>query len=477
MAKEDIRRHFEEIAGEYDGWKEKASYYYALLADICREFVPEGASVLEVGCGTGTLLASLRPGRGLGIDVSERMVGIAAAKFPGLSFAVADAERFETGETFDYVIVPDVVEHLTDVPAMFRSVRRCCHDGSRVIVTCINPIWAPVLHAAERLGMKMPEGEHKWLPAATLEKMAAQAGFGTSSSLGRILLPKRVPILSGMLNRAARLPLLAPVDLLLVLEFVPVPGASGGNGAGAPPSTRKDNEIAHGRMLAGDDPEMLWGWKTPAGRARAARRAALIAEAGGLGPGRRVLEIGCGTGMFTEMFAGSGAEIVAVDISGDLLARARERKLPPARVRFLEKRFEECEVDGPFDAVIGSSILHHLEVDPSLAKIRKLLKPGGTLCFAEPNYLNPQVFMERKFTFLRKSLFSYVSPDETAFVRGPLRSRLEKAGFAEIRIVPFDWLHPSTPERLVPLVDRLGRVIERVPLLREFAGSLLIRAR
>ncbi|HEY5996886.1 MAG TPA: class I SAM-dependent methyltransferase, partial [Candidatus Deferrimicrobiaceae bacterium] len=135
MAKDDIRRHFEEIAGEYDAWKEKASYYYALLADIYREFVPGGASVLEVGCGTGTLLASLRPGRGLGIDVSERMVAIAAAKFPALSFAAADAERFETGETFDFVIVPDVVEHLTDVPAMLRSVRRCCHDDSRVIVT------------------------------------------------------------------------------------------------------------------------------------------------------------------------------------------------------------------------------------------------------------------------------------------------------------------------------------------------------
>ena len=34
MAKDDIRRHFEEIAGDYDAWKEKASYYYALLADI-----------------------------------------------------------------------------------------------------------------------------------------------------------------------------------------------------------------------------------------------------------------------------------------------------------------------------------------------------------------------------------------------------------------------------------------------------------
>ncbi len=244
-----------------------------------------------------------------------------------------------------------------------------------------------------------------------------------------------------------------------------------------PMEGRTAHEIAHGRMLAHGDPEMIWGWKTLAGRVRAARRAALIADGGELAPGRRVLEIGCGTGMFTEMFAGSGAEIVAVDISADLLALARERMLPPSQVRFLEKRFEECEVDGPFDAVIGSSILHHLEVRESLDKIMGLLKPEGNLCFAEPNYLNPQVFLERKFPFLRESLFGHISPDETAFVRGPLRRQLERAGFAGIRIVPFDWLHPATPKPLVPIVSRAGRILEKVPGLREFSGSILIRAR
>ncbi|HEY3488877.1 MAG TPA: class I SAM-dependent methyltransferase [Candidatus Deferrimicrobiaceae bacterium] len=223
QAKDGVRQHFDTLADDYDDWKRKASYYYSALAGIYGEFIPEGASVLEVGCGTGTLLASLRPRRGVGIDISERMVGIAAAKFPGLKFVTADAERFDPGETFDFVIVPDVIEHLSDVPAMFRSARRCCHEGSRVIVTCINPLWAPVLHLAERLGLKMPEGEHRWLPAATLKAMASDAGFETASALGRLLLPKRVPVLSALLNRAARHPALAPVDLLLVLVFAPKP--------------------------------------------------------------------------------------------------------------------------------------------------------------------------------------------------------------------------------------------------------------
>lgn len=222
MPKDDVREHFEEIAGEYDRWKEKSSYYYALLAGIYRERVPEGAEVLEIGCGTGTLLAALSPARGVGIDVSPRMVEIAAAKHPSLSFLIADAEAFDPGRTFDFVIVPDVVEHLSDPGAMFRSARKACHAETRVIVTCVNPLWAPLLHLVERLGLKMPEGEHRWLPAEELRRLAGAAGFDLAELSGRILCPKDVPLLARALNRAAeRFPSLRPVCLTQVLVFAP----------------------------------------------------------------------------------------------------------------------------------------------------------------------------------------------------------------------------------------------------------------
>jgi SAM-dependent methyltransferase len=222
MPKEEIRQHFETVAGDYDRWKERSAYYYGLLAEIYREFVPPGRSVLEVGCGTGTLLSRLEPRRGLGVDNSPRMVEIAAAKFPGLEFAVADAENLDLRETFDFIIVPDVVEHLSDPGAMFGAVRRCCRPDSRVIVTCVNPLWAPVLHLAERLGMKMPEGEHRWLPAREIAELARSAGFSGGESHGRILCPKRVPLVAGPLNRmAGRLRILRPVCFTQVIVLAP----------------------------------------------------------------------------------------------------------------------------------------------------------------------------------------------------------------------------------------------------------------
>jgi SAM-dependent methyltransferase len=238
---------------------------------------------------------------------------------------------------------------------------------------------------------------------------------------------------------------------------------------------RWNNEITHGKLLASGDTEVIWGWGTPAGRLRAEQRAERIASGAELRSGARVLEIGCGTGLFTEMFARTGAQIVAVDISRDLLQKARARNLPPSQVQFLEKRFEDCDVDGPFDSVIGSSVLHHLDIHAALGNIFDLLKPGGRLCFGEPNMLNPQVFLERRLSFIRP-LFWYVSPDETAFIRWSLASLLARVGFHNITIKPLDWLHPSVPPALIGMWHQVGSWFERIPVLKEFAGSLYIQA-
>jgi 2-polyprenyl-3-methyl-5-hydroxy-6-metoxy-1,4-benzoquinol methylase len=239
-------------------------------------------------------------------------------------------------------------------------------------------------------------------------------------------------------------------------------------------NTRAKHEVSHGRWLAEQDTERVWGWNTPAGRFRAQRRAQKIIDGARVQRTDRVLEIGCGTGLFTEMFAATGARIVAVDISPELLAKARLKNLPVEQVTFLEKRFEDCEVEGPFDVIIGSSILHHLDIDQSIEQIKALLKPGGRISFAEPNMLNPQVYLERRFQYL--PIFSYTSPDETAFVRWKLAAKLRAAGFHDISIEPFDWLHPGTPKSLIGTVRSIGKLLETIPGAREFSGSLTISA-
>jgi ubiquinone/menaquinone biosynthesis C-methylase UbiE len=217
-----VREHFEQIAPEYDGWKRRAWYYYDWLARILRGEVPAGARVLDVGCGTGTLLDAVRPAFGVGVDLSPAMVRLARGRFPRLEFRVGDAEGLGAGEAFDRVMMVDVLEHVADPRSALASARRACHRDSRLIVVTANPAWQPILHLAERLRLKMPEGDHRWLGAAEIRRLLAETGFEIVREDRRVLLPKWIPGLSWLVNEHLA-PLAALRPFCLVMVFVARP--------------------------------------------------------------------------------------------------------------------------------------------------------------------------------------------------------------------------------------------------------------
>ena len=187
-----------------------------------------------------------------------------------------------------------------------------------------------------------------------------------------------------------------------------------------------------------------------------------------------VLELGCGAGYFTQELARSGADIVAIDVSPELLEMARGNCSAPNVQYEIENAYELSYGDAVFDSVVGSSVLHHLEIEKALRDIYRVLKPAGTIFFTEPNMLNPQIAIQKNIPWIKRKLGD--SPDETAFFRWPLRRLLEQTGYRDIRIDPFDFLHPKTPVPLINRVNQLGRFLEKMPVVSEFAGSLYIRA-
>jgi ubiquinone/menaquinone biosynthesis C-methylase UbiE len=236
--------------------------------------------------------------------------------------------------------------------------------------------------------------------------------------------------------------------------------------------TRLQREIEHGRYLLTHGATELWNWESPAGQMRWQRRAGMLTSH--VYAGMNVLELGCGTGYLTRELACTGASITAIDISPDLLAAAR-RECNAANIRFeIQNAYDLTFPDASFDSVVGSSVLHHLEIDAALAQVYRVLRPGGTIRFTEPNMLNPQIAVQKNVRFLKKRLGD--SPDETAFFRWSLRRRLEQTGFREVQIQPFDFLHPSIPPRAIPMVRTIENLFEKIPLVSEIAGSLYIRA-
>jgi len=237
---------------------------------------------------------------------------------------------------------------------------------------------------------------------------------------------------------------------------------------------RLAREMEHDRRIAARAEE-IWNWDSPAGRHRADRRAAFFVEHADLHPGRRALEIGCGTGLFVERTARSGATIHGIDLSTDLLSKARARLRDVANVMLERGDVHRLpHRDGTFDAVYGSSILHHLDLHTALSEALRVLQPSGRIVFTEPNIFNPQVAW--MFLVGPREFFG-LSPDEMAFSRFRASDVLRGLGFADIRIEPFDFLHPSVPLSWIGPVSRLGEVVEGVPGVKEIAGSLLIHAR
>lgn len=237
---------------------------------------------------------------------------------------------------------------------------------------------------------------------------------------------------------------------------------------------RLDREREHHRRIAARA-EIVWNWDSATGRRRAERRARMFVEHGPLRPGVRALEIGCGTGVFLERAAASGAQLDGIDLSPELLERAQRRLAGLPGVRLQCGNVEALPYsETSFDVAYGSSVLHHLNLLPALREIRRVVRPGGRIVFAEPNLLNPHI----AFSYLvaPRSWFGF-SDDEMAFTRFAARRVLEQAGFVEIAVMPYDFLHPLVPRPLIEAVLGLGRALERVPLLREIAGSLLVCAR
>ncbi|MFJ7270963.1 class I SAM-dependent methyltransferase [Streptomyces sp. NPDC099050] len=96
--------------------------------------------------------------------------------------------------------------------------------------------------------------------------------------------------------------------------------------------------------------------------------------------GRRILDAGCGSGPLTAALRDRGAVVTGVDSSAGMLALARRRLGDDAALHLVDLRDRLPFADGAFDDVVASLVLHYLEDwGPTLAELRRVLRPGGRL--------------------------------------------------------------------------------------------------
>lgn len=223
---------------------------------------------------------------------------------------------------------------------------------------------------------------------------------------------------------------------------------------------------------------MWWGLKTPAGQKRYDNKLKLFQQNCNLEKTENILEVGCGDGEFTKRLIAvipQTTMLTATDITPEVLSRSK-KIIKNKKLILKISNLESLDFpENKFDIICGISILHHVDLKKALQEIYRVLKKGGEIFFTEPNMLNPQIFFGLHIGFLRKKM--EFSPDETAFIRWRLEKQFKKSHFKNVKIKNFDFLHPNIPSFFITPGQKLSQIAERIPLIKEISGSLLVYAK
>src|SRR5271157_89993 len=182
--------HWDSVANKRDSWHGWGRFYHRRVEDIYRFLVGSNQRILEIGCGRGDLLASLQPGRGVGVDFSSEMIQRARARHAELEFVEADAHDLSSIHgSFDAIILSDLVNDLWDVQGVFEQVRALCDSHTRLILNFYSGLWQFPLTLAQNINVAVPMLGQNWLTREDASNMLGLAGFDVIRQSQEILWP------------------------------------------------------------------------------------------------------------------------------------------------------------------------------------------------------------------------------------------------------------------------------------------------
>jgi SAM-dependent methyltransferase len=219
------RIHLEKVRSYYDrGLRltKAAQSYREILAAYYNLFIPASASVLEVGCGAGDLLARLAVASKSGVDLSKAQVRLAEQKVPGGNFFAQAAEDLDLpGQSFDCIIVSETINLAADVQRVFEKLRTVSHNETRLVVNIHNLLWRPIISLGTAIGLRNRQPESNWLSQDDIVGLLHLTGWEVIRHEPRIICPVKLLGLEQPLNRFIA-PLVGPFCMSLFTIARPV---------------------------------------------------------------------------------------------------------------------------------------------------------------------------------------------------------------------------------------------------------------
>jgi ubiquinone/menaquinone biosynthesis C-methylase UbiE len=198
---------------------------------------------------------------------------------------------------------------------------------------------------------------------------------------------------------------------------------------------------------------------------------------------KRVLLYGCGPASEAgRLIVVGAAHVAGIDISESEIARAWTKARAGGYAQAVDFRAGDAHAttfpDSSFDLVVGSAILHHLDIRRALAELRRILAPGGRAVFLEPLAHNPLLRLGRRLTPGARTAdehpFTVADWELCAEVFPRFWHR--EVELTSIPLMPLNLVLPRSWQRaLAARVSALDdRLLARYPQLRRFARSTFL---
>ena len=175
--------------------------YRRILGKYLAHHLPAGVGLLEVGCGTGDLLAGFDGRQRTGIDLVPEQVEEARRRHPGCVFLEGAAETFESDQSFDYILLSDVLNEAADVQGALENMRKLANRDTRLVINIYNTLWRPILGFAGLLGLKPKRPALNWLSRHDLLNLLDLSGWEVIRNETRILIPHELFGIGNLINR------------------------------------------------------------------------------------------------------------------------------------------------------------------------------------------------------------------------------------------------------------------------------------
>ena len=192
--------------------------------------------------------------------------------------------------------------------------------------------------------------------------------------------------------------------------------------------------------------------------------------------GESLLDLGCGTGAFTERLTFTEVRITGIDISFNNAAAAA---VTSPRSAFVVGDAEQLPFpENTFDIVTFSGMLHHLpDLDTALAETARVLKPGGKIFAYDPNGRNPAMWLYRD---PRSPFHSREgrTVNERLLRADEVQASLIRAGLTNaisrgISGICYTYVRSQFVKRLLPIYNFLDGCLDKTPLSRRFGAFLI----